>query len=90
MTKEPTARVLLENYDLGGITFDQLLEAWAALPMTRPYSMRQGRTWADVYREAEEGDDTDVPAAVSSAKYAGAITAEQAEQLLRIYRRKVR
>lgn len=89
MTNKPTADVLLENYDHGELTFEQLLAEFEALPMRLPRSMRPGRTWADVYREAEEGDPGDIPGAVSSAEYAGAITADQAEQLLRIYRRKV-
>jgi len=90
MTEPMTASRLLESFDRSEITFDQLLAAWEALPMTLPYHLRPGRTWGDVYREAEEGDDTDVPEAVNRATYVGYVTKAQAEQLLKIYRRKVR
>lgn len=85
-----TASRLLRNFGRGELSFDELLEAWEALPMTLPRHMRQpARTWGEVYREAEEGDGTDIPQAVRAALYAGEITEPQAEQLLKIYRRKL-
>lgn len=87
---ETTASGLIESYDRGEITLDQLVAAFEALPMRLPRSMRRGRTWADVYREAECVDDDDIPLAVSSARYAGLVTEPVAETLIKIYRRKMR
>lgn len=85
-----TAQELLDGYSYSGLTFDEVLAAFEVIPMARPqHIVNPAKTWGEVYRRAEEGDDTDVPAAVSAAKYAGAITDEQAEQLLAIYRRRV-
>jgi hypothetical protein len=55
-----TAESLIDSYSYGKITFDQLVEKFSKLPMSAPRSLRPGRTWADVYREAEEGDDSDI------------------------------
>lgn len=84
-----TAESLIDSYAYGKITFPQLVEKFSALPMSRPKSMRNGRSWADVYREAETGDDTDIPDALYTAKFAGQITAAQEQQLLAIYRKTV-
>lgn len=84
-----TAASLIDSYAYGNITFPQLVEKFSALPMAKPKSMRDGRTWADVYREAELGDDTDIPDALYTAQFAGQITAAQEQQLLAIYRRRV-
>lgn len=88
--KRTTARELLDGYRFSGLTFDEVLAAFEVIPMTRPqHILNPAQTWGEVYRRAEEGDDTNVPAAVGVAKYVGAITDEQAEQLLAIYRRRV-
>ena len=57
--------------------------------MTTPRSLRPGRDWAEVYREAEEGDDTDVPAAIRAGRYSGALTEAEAERLMGVYEGKV-
>jgi hypothetical protein len=84
-----TAESLIDSYSYGKLTFDQLVEKFSKLPMSAPKSLRSGRTWADVYREAEEGDDTDIPNALYTAQFAGQITKAQEAQLLAIYRKRV-
>lgn len=84
-----TAESLIDSYAYGNLTFAQLVEIFGKLPMVKPRSLRGGRTWADVYGEAEEGDDNDIPAALRRASFAGQITADQEQQLLDIYRKRV-
>jgi hypothetical protein len=89
MAAADTAERLIDSYAYGKITWDKLVEKFTGLPMAKPNSMRSGRTWGDVYREAEIGDDTDIPQALYTAKFAGQITADQENQLLGIYRKRV-
>lgn len=86
-----TADRLLRAYGRGEMTFSELVAKFTdELPMTLPLEMREpARNWAEVYRRAEEYDDTDVPRALSAASYAGNITKEQEKQLLEIYRKRV-
>lgn len=88
--KQTTAIELLRGYRYSGLSFDEVLEGFEEIPMARPqHILNPAKTWGEVYRRAEEGDDTDVPAAISAAKYPGYITDDEAEQLLEIYRRRV-
>lgn len=89
MDRPKTAKSLLLAYNFREIDFPKLLSEFEALPMAAPYSLRPNRTWGDVYREAEEGDDTDVPEAILSATYSGVITEAERARLLKIYTRKV-
>lgn len=86
-----TADSLLRAYGRGEMTFSELVAKFAnELPMTLPLAIREpARSWAEVYRRAEEYDDTDVPGALRGASFAGNITEEQEEQLLEIYRKRV-
>lgn len=84
-----TAESLIDSYAYGEISFPQLVEKFSDLPMGRPHSMRDGRSWADVYRESETGDATDIPDALYTAQFAGQITKAEEQQLLGIYRKRV-
>ena len=86
-----TADSLLRAYGRGEMTFAELVAKFTdELPMTLPLEMREPASdWAEVYQRAEEGDDTDVPRALSGASFAGDITEEQERQLLEIYRKRV-
>lgn len=86
-----TADSLLSAYGRGEMTFAELVTKFTTeLPMTLPLETREpARTWGEVYQRAEEGDDTDIPAALSRASYAREITEAEAEQLRAIYKKRV-
>lgn len=87
---DKTPENLLRAYGRKELSFDQLVSEFESMPMQRPrYLTQPAQTWGEVYRNAEEGDSTDVPTAVYAARYAKTITEQQGEKLLGIYRRKV-
>ena len=84
-----TAHSLISDFAYGDLDFNQLLMEFDKLPMSAPAHLQKKRTWAEIYRDAEEGDDTDVPEAIVSGEHSGKLTKDQAKRLSEIYRRKV-
>jgi hypothetical protein len=81
------ADILLIRYGLGKITFQELSDKFGALasPPKKPVP----KNWAQVYQQAEEGDDS-LPAVLSRARYAGNINAAEEAKLRAVYRKSSR
>lgn len=77
------ADVLLRRYGAGKITFQELSDKFSALAAPPPKP--DPKNWAEVYQQAEEGDDS-IPAALYRASYAGNITAAEEAKLWASYR----
>ncbi len=85
-----SARDVLHSFMFGNMTFEQVVAEFTAMPMTLPRHLTtKNRSWVEYCRDAEEGDETDVPTAINAAHFARALTDVQAEQLLAIYDKKV-
>lgn len=85
-----TAHSLITDFAYGDFDFTQLLIEFERLPMSAPaHLQKKNRSWAEIYRDAEDGDDTDVPEAIVSGEHSGKLTKAQAKRLSEIYRRKV-
>jgi len=76
------ADILLIRYGLGKITFQELSDKFSTL--APPPKKPDPKNWAQVYQQAEEGDDS-LPAVLSRARYAGNINATEEAKLRAVY-----
>lgn len=64
-----TAHSLITDFAHGDFDFAQLPIEFDKLPMSKPrHLQKKDRSWSEIYRDAEDGDDTDVPEAIASGE----------------------
>lgn len=79
-----SAMEMVQAFDRGEMTFANLLAGFKAMPLPAPRRPKN-RSWGTVYREAEEGNDNDVPQVLAAGKFAGMLTDAQSEQLMKAF-----